>query len=162
MSQFRTTKREMLQELVESYRRIHGQSSVNLQEVAAWAVREKIWQMEPRSRVRILSRALADALRESYIEDAQGRRVRLKHAQRVWRGVADGKQEQLVLWHDIREASRAQMQAAFQQRRQGIVMDCHQLRQDVDSYNENFNKSVPIQMLFDFREDLEDLAHATA
>lgn len=36
-------------------------------------------------------------------------------------------------------------------------MDCRQLRQDVDSYNENYNKSIPIQMVFDFTEDLEEL-----
>ena len=34
------------------------------------------------------------------------------------------------------------------------------LKLDVDSYNENFNTSVPIQMVFDFTEDLEELEQA--
>ncbi|MCH8853028.1 MAG: hypothetical protein IID41_10305, partial [Planctomycetes bacterium] len=38
MRRIRETKAEMLQELVELYRRRHHVSSVNLQEVAAWAV----------------------------------------------------------------------------------------------------------------------------
>jgi hypothetical protein len=46
---------------------------------------------------------------------------------------------------------------AFQQRRQQIVMDCHQLKMDADSYNENYNKGKPIQMIFDFRLDLQEL-----
>lgn len=85
--------------------------------------------------------------------------MRKKHAERVWREVSEGKQEQLVWWHDITDATRPQMQAAFQQRRHGIVMDCRQLKNDVDSYNENYNSAVPIQIWFDFREDLADSEH---
>ena len=50
------------------------------------------------------------------------------------------------------------MHAAFQNRRQQIVMDCHQLYMDTDSYNQNFNKEKPIQMIFDFTLDLAELA----
>ena len=55
--------------------------------------------------------------------------------------------------------SRPQMQAAFQQRRLGVAQDCHRLKQDVDSYNENWNKSIEIQMEFDFRDDMRDMEH---
>jgi len=147
----------MLQELVERFRHETGASSVNLKEVAAWAIRKKLWEPERRSAVKMLARSLADALREEYFTDSQGRRVRRKHAQKILKGVTDGRQKQLVLWHDIVEATRPQMQAAFQQRRHGVAMDCKQLKQDVDSYNENYNGGVPIQMVFDFTEDLEEL-----
>ena len=160
MKTFKKTKMQMLQDLVELYRKRHKATSVNLREVAAWAVREKEYVPERRSTIKILSRDLAAALREVYFTDPQGRRVRKKHAERVWRDVCEGKQEQLVLWHDITEATRPTMQAAFQQRRHGIVMDCRQLKCDVDSYNENYNKGVQIQMWFDFREDLADAEHA--
>ena len=49
------------------------------------------------------------------------------------------------------------MEVAFQQRRQQIVGDCRQLKTDVDSYNENGDLSQPIQMIFDFTEDLAEL-----
>lgn len=160
MHRIRKTKTEMLQEVVESYRRAHKVSSVNLQEVAAWAVHEKVYEPERRSTIKILARELQAALRESYFTDPQGRRVRKKHAQRLWEDVTEGKHVQKVFWHDITVATRPQMQAAFQQRRQGVVMDCRQLKLDVDSYNENFNTSVSIQMVFDFTEDLEELEHA--
>ena len=160
MHGFSKTKTEELQELVEWYRDRHNVSSVNLKEVAAWAIREKVYEPEPRSTMKLLAKELSAALREVYFTDPQGRRVRKKHAQRIWDDTTDGRHEQKVLWHDITEATRPQMQAAFQQRRHGIVMDCRQLRHDVESYNENFNKSVPIQMVFDFTEDLKDLEHA--
>ena len=160
MRRIRKTKTEMLQEVVEAYRRKHKTTSVNLQEVAAWAVHEKVHEPERRSTIKILARELQAALREAFFTDPQGRRVRRNHAQRLWEDVTDGKHVQRVFWHDIRVATRPQMQAAFQQRRQGVVMDCRQLKLDVDSYNDNFNKSVPIQMVFDFTEDLEELEQA--
>lgn len=155
----RKTRAEFLQELVERYRQEHGQSSVDLHEVAAWAVRNRLWEPRREDATAALRGEMADALREQYMLDPQGRRVRQKHAERQWVDDAGGKHKQLVLWHDIREAPRAAMQAALQQRRWGIVRDCAQLKKDVDSYNDNYNKSVPVQLVFDFREDLEELEH---
>jgi len=95
---------------------------------------------------------LSRAMREEYIQDPQGRMVRAKHAARVER---DG--EQLVLWDDIRTADRRHMEIAFKQRRHQIVGDCHQLKIDVDSYNDNGNTEAPIQLIFDFTDDLAEL-----
>jgi hypothetical protein len=49
------------------------------------------------------------------------------------------------------------MEIAFQQRRQQIVGDCRQLKSDMDSYNQNHNVGKPIQMVFDFTLDLEEI-----
>jgi len=49
------------------------------------------------------------------------------------------------------------MAIAFQQRRQQIVGDCRQLKTDVDSYNENRNDGVPINLVLDFTQDVEEL-----
>src|SRR5437660_6035509 len=49
--------------------------------------------------------------------------ARAKHVARLDR---DGKQ--MALWADMRTASRDHMETAFQQRRQQIVGDCHQLK----------------------------------
>jgi hypothetical protein len=91
-------------------------------------------------------------MREEYIVDVQGRRVRAKHAARV---------EQAVFWADIRTAPREHMEIAFRQRRQQILGDCHQLKDDVDSYNENQGTGAPIQMVFDFTNDLLELEAVT-
>ncbi len=158
MRSFKKTKNEKLQEFVEEYRREHGVSSVNLEDVAVWLYRKKMWEPDRPTAVRLLKKDLAIALRDEHFTDLQGRRVRRKHAERTYE-VIEGRNKQRVLWHDITEASRPHMQAALQQRRHGIVLDCKQLKQDKDSYNENYNTSVPIRMLFDFTEDLEDLEH---
>jgi hypothetical protein len=150
------TKREALQELVEQYRNENHVDSVNLEEAAAWMLRHKHWQPRLKKQIDILKEELSEALREEFFHDPQGRRVRKKHAQKIFT-LQNDMPKQLVLWHDITTATRPQMQACSQQRRQGIVMDCKQLKTDIDSYNENFNKSVPIKMLWDFTDDLADL-----
>ena len=65
--------------------------------------------------------------------------------------------EQGALWDDIRSASHEHMAVAFQQRRQGIVGDCHRLSVDVDSYSDNRDPAVPIQMSWDFTNDLVEM-----
>lgn len=122
--------------------------------IAAWAIRNGLWQPQPSDLVGQCADQLAVAMREEYILDPQGRKVRAKHAVRE-----HGGPKNLTLWGDIRSAPRKHMLVAFQQRRQQIVGDCRQLKADVDSYNQNWAKSAPIQMVFDFRNDLEELEH---
>lgn len=82
-------------------------------------------------------------MREDYVTDPQGRRVRVKHVATLKRGG-----ERVPLWEDLRLATRKHMETVFQQRRQSIVGDCKQLKNDLDSYNENFNTALPIQIIF--------------
>jgi hypothetical protein len=121
-------------------------------QIAAWAIHNKMWQAQPAQLIHECAEQLARAMRDEYITDPQGRTVRAKHAARIEQ---DG--EQLVLWADMRTASREHMQIAFQQRRHQIVGDCRQLKADVDSYNDNRAPDAPIQMSFDFTADIEEL-----
>jgi hypothetical protein len=121
-------------------------------QIAAWAIDNKIWQAQPSHLINQCAEQLARAMRDEYTIDPQGRTVRAKHAARIEQ---DG--EQLVLWADIRTASREHMQIAFPQRRHQIVGDCRQLKADVDSYNDNRAPDAPIQMTFDFTADIEEL-----
>ena len=66
--------------------------------------------------------------------------------------------KQYALWADIRVASRDHMERSFQQRRHGIVGDCRQLKEDVDSYNQNQNKGEVIQLVLDFTDDMAEYA----
>jgi len=135
-----------------------GQSwPASARDIAAWAIRSGLWKPQPADLVERCADHLARAMREEYIVDAQGRTVRAKHAVRIIGGPKN-----LTLWGDIRTASRKHMHVAFQQRRQQIVGDCRQLKADVDSYNANWSKEEPIQMVFDFRKDLEELEQGAA
>lgn len=147
------TYNEQLQHLAEEYRSAGEPWPATLRQVAAWAIENKLWKPQRSTLVARLAEDLSRALREEYITDPQGRSVRAKHAARM--KSTDG--EQLVFWDDIRTASREHMQMALQQRRQQIVGDCRQLKTDADSYNENANTSTPIQLIFDFTDDLAEL-----
>lgn len=144
------TYNEQIASLADQYLSATGRDSFTTKEVAAWALDARLWEPHRDSMLRQFADDLSRALREQYITDPQGRRVRVKHAIRQ-----EG--EQASLWADIRVASRAHMEAAFQQRRLQIVSDCRQLKVDVDSYNQNQNDGRPIQMIFDFTVDLEEL-----
>jgi len=91
-------------------------------------------------------------MREEYVTDPQGRRVRAKHV-----AIIEQNGEQMAFWADIRNAPREHMQLSFQQRRHQIVGDCRQLKADVDSFNDNSTKEEPINMVFDFTLDLAEL-----
>lgn len=46
---------------------------------------------------------------------------------------------------------------SFGQRRQQIVGDCHQLKTDVDVYNDKRQPEEPVQVILDFTLDVEEL-----
>ena len=149
------TQAEMLQDIVIKYRAASQPWPATTHAMAQWAIDNQLWAPKPSAFVDQCADQLSRAMREEYITDAQGRRVRAKHAATV---TQNG--EQLVLWADMRTAPHPHMSLAFQQRRHQIVGDCRQLKMDVDSYNDNRLPVQPIQMIFDFTFDLEELALA--
>jgi len=139
---------DQLRGIVNAYRKAGVQWPATAHEIAAWAVHNAMWQPQHSDLISQCADQLAHAMREEYITDPQGRRVRAKHAATV---------EQRTLWADIRDAGRGHMMVAFAQRRKQIVGDCRQLKADVDSFNENRSRQEPIQMTFDFTLDLLEL-----
>ena len=142
---------ERLQRWADEYFEAHEQGPATTRDLAVWAIRSKRWEAPEDIVIRKCQEDFAKALREQYIPDGRGRPVRAKHVARVSEG-----HEQLYLWSDIRFAPRKHMEIAFQQRRQQIVGDCRQLKRDVDYFNEVYPIEPPIQMMFDFTEDVEE------
>lgn len=143
---------EQLQSIVRKYRDANQPWPAATKTIAAWAIANKLWHAQTSTLVNQCAEQLAKAMREEYVTDPQGRRVRAKHV-----AIHEKDGEQLAIWEDIRNASREHMQLSFQQRRQQIVGDCRQLKADTDSYNENANRQKPINMVFDFTLDLAEL-----
>lgn len=143
---------EQNQKIVNQYRESGQAWPASSTDIARWAIDKQLWQIHPGAVIRQCADQIANAMREEFFTDPQGRRVRLMHAAPYPR---NGRQ--YLLWDDMRGASHKHMHMAFQQRRQQIVMDCHQLKLDADSYNENYNREKAIQMIFDFRLDLEEI-----
>ncbi|NLT24636.1 MAG: hypothetical protein GXX82_16460 [Syntrophorhabdus sp.] len=146
------TQTKLLQKIVQDYINAGEAWPASAHEIAKWAVNNKRWQPQSSAIINQCADRIAQAMREEYITDPQGRKVRAKHAIKMER---DGKQ--VGFWDDMRWASREHMGVAFQQRRQQVVGDCRQLKTDLDSYNDNYNKESPIQMSFNFTHDLEEL-----
>jgi hypothetical protein len=121
-------------------------------DIARWAISQKLWEIHPSRIVRQCADQIAEAMRQEYITDPQGRRVRAKHVAPYSEG------GRLPLkWDDMRTATHKHMEMAFAYKRQLIVKDCQQLKNDLDSYNQNYNKSTPIQTVLDFTYDVEEL-----
>lgn len=146
------TYTEQLQGFVSDYRNSGQPWPASSRQIAAWAVHEGKWRPQPSALVGQCAQHIARAMRAECITDPQGRIVRSKHAAKMFKGG-----EQTVLWADIRTASSEHMQIALQQRRQQIVGDCRQLKADADSYNENQNTGLPIQLSFDFTRDIMEM-----
>ena len=118
--------------LIQQYRDAGQKWPATKIQIATWAANNHKWEPQKGKMIAECADEIARAMREEYITDPQGRTVRAKHAARVTR---DGKQ--IMLWDDIRTASREHLVAAFSLRRKQIVGSCHQLKNDVGSYNEN-------------------------
>jgi hypothetical protein len=143
---------EQNQKIVARYREGGQPWPASSLDIARWAIAKKLWEIHPAKIVRQCADQIADAMRQEYITDPQGRRVRVKHvAPYNERGQTSFK------WDDMRSATHLHMRTSFAYKRQLIVSDCWQLKLEIDSYNENFNKEKPVQTTFDFTDDLTEL-----
>ena len=144
--------KKQLQRIVKEYRQSGQEWPASSADIARWALRNKKYDLRTPTIERVVRRELAQAMREEYITDSKGRRVRAKHPARVKRNG-----EQITIWDDIRTASHTHMEMAFANRRNHIVAECRQFKADVDSYNDAHPKEIPIQMVLDFTRDVNEL-----
>ena len=147
------TYTEQLQRVVNLYMASGEQWPATAKQIAAWAIPKRLWAPQPASLVARCANELAEAMREEYMTDPQGRTVRIKHAAIL---KPDTGPRQMV-WADIRTATRDHMAVAFQLRRQHVLGECRQLKADVDSFNENRAPEKPIQLVLDFTQDVAEL-----
>ena len=148
---------EQNQKIISRYRESGQSWPATSVEIARWAITKKLWDIHPSKVVRQCADQIGQAMREEYITDPQGRKVRAKHVAPY----PDKKGQLRLKWDDMRSAAYEHMEMAFAHRRQQIVSDCCQLKLDIDSYNQNYNTNTPIQGVFDFTYDLEELELGT-
>ena len=150
------TYNEAMLDIVERWKASGGVWPATPEEIALFAVNNKLYEQPKKDIVKQCARDIARTMREAHYTDPQGRKVRTLHAARYRKGDQDGQPKQEVLWDDIRTAKREHMENAFGLRRTQIVGDCWQLKTDADSYNENHPEYEPIQLVFDFTSDVEE------
>jgi len=148
--------KESLQSLFQRYCEETGRTGpLDPNDVAGWAISNKLWQPRPRDTANILAKDLADAWREEYRTDRLGRRYRAKHAVRGFGP------KQPTLWADMETAQRSHMERAFSQRRHQIVGDCLQLKTDADVYNDRHPEQESLTIPLDFTDDVAELQQGT-
>jgi hypothetical protein len=143
---------KQMQSLAEEFYKTTGRIAASTKEMARWAISTGKWQRHEEAALQQCAEDFAQALRENYETDPQGRRVRTKHAAKVRRG---GKY--VTVWADWQLADRDFIETALKQRRNQIVGDCFQMKMDGDSYNENHNKGAEIVLPLDFEPDVDEL-----
>lgn len=143
---------DQLRDVVDEYRHSGEPWPASAREIATWAYNNGEVVPKPGSVVKQIAGDIADAMREEYYTDPQGRTVRVKHAAKF---TVAGKQK--TLWDDIRTADPAHMERSLQLRRKQIVGDCSQLKNDQESYNDNNTQGANIQLCFNFENDLEEM-----
>jgi hypothetical protein len=149
------TYMKQMQQIVSEYRTSGEPWPTSAKAIADWALRTKRWELPSAAIRRRCADDIASAMREEYMVDGKGRRVRRLHPAPL---LASGQKE--MVWDDIRTAPREHMQMSFQHRRHGIVGDCRQMKVDVDSYNDAHSTEEPIQIVFNFEMDLAELEAA--
>jgi len=143
--------KEQLQNVWHRYEAERGSAPATAREAVAWGVANDMIEMPDVDPLDKLASDMSTALREEYAIDKDGRRYRVNHAVRVSKGGV-----QYTFWAMMKDAPREHMQKAFIQCREQIVGDCVQLNTDVEAYNGIRKEQQPIQMLFDFRDDIDE------
>ena len=142
---------EQLQRVWHAFEEENGHVPATAREAVEWGVARGMVvppEVDPLDK---LAGDMSKALREEYGTDASGRRFRVNHAVRLTKGGV-----QYTMWAIMKDAPRTHMQKAFIQRRGQIVDDCVQLATDVAAYNDLKPDQQPIQMVFDFRDDVAE------
>ena len=116
-------------------------------------MQNSLWQPRPADLRTSLAKDLADALREEVRIDRKGRRYRANIPVRT-----RGKNGlPLFVWGDIDDAPRTHVEKSVQQERRSIASDCYALAMKVDHYNDEHPNDTPLQIVFDFEEDVEEM-----
>ena len=144
-----------MQRIVQEYRDSGQPWPTSAKNIADWSITTGRWVMPAAAIRRRCADDIATAMREEYYTDKKNRRVRLLHPAPLF-----SLGERVIVWDDIRTASRPHMELSFQNRRQGIVGDCRQFKVDADSYNDAHPENEPIQIVFNFTMDLAELEAA--
>lgn len=143
---------EQLLRIVEDYRETGGEWPATKEQIAEWAVAHERYQLTHGMAVKQCAERIGRAMGLEHVRDNRGRSVRRYYAARV-RG--DG---QMVMKWDDWNADRPFMEMAAANRRNQILGQCWQLKNDIDSFSERRCPDQPIQLDFDFNIDLEELS----
>jgi len=142
--------------VMDEYKEAHNITDVadiDMDDFAQWALDNRKWFVTPPDPLSLIRRQASQALRDSFELDRQERLVRRYHHVIVEH---PDTHEKIDRWVDITTAPPEQMRLSLGVRREAIYHDVHQLKTDVDSYNDNNRFGATLQMDFNFNVDIEE------
>jgi len=145
------TFNEQILRIVEDYRAAGEPWPATREQMAEWAVANDRYQLTRGMAVSQCAEKISRAMGLEHVKDKKGRSVRKYYAARI------RENGQLVMKWDDLNAERPFMEVAAANRRNQVLGQCWQLKNDIDSYNERRCPDQPIQMDFNFNVDLEEL-----
>lgn len=145
------TKAQQMQAIIKKYREETGKDSVDMHDIASYAVKMGWPLPTPKSPLDRLAEQFSSAAREETRRDTvTGKPYRVNLAVTTWQG-----NTQLTLWTDIDVAPRHIAHKALQQRREQMIGDAVQLTLDVTHWNRINEQEIPIEMPLDFTDDVQ-------
>lgn len=144
------TRVQQYQALIRKFREETGQQSVDMHEIAEWAISKGVRPPKPRTPAALLAEKLSAAAREETNKDeVTGRPYRVNFATTTWSG-----KDQLTLWHRLDDAPRQIAHKGLMQRREQMVGDATSLADDADRWNRMHPNDEQIQIPLDFEFDV--------
>lgn len=150
------TRQEQFQAAATEYIATYGPA--DRATIAAWAYRNRRIVPDEMDIIQLIAEELSQAMCSETHIDPQGRRVRSKYAVRRRIRNEWGVWKQSYLWENFDTIDEESMHIHFADRRRQMVGHCQQVKNDMESFNENRNPNRPIQFDFDFNPDLLDAA----
>lgn len=145
----RTTEK---QRVIRAYKDETGVVEIDMKEVARWAV-ARGWKLPtPPDPLDLLAKQFSEAARETVEYDKKtGKPFRVYHSLRT----SHGGTQLNFKFIDINEATRPQMLASLQNRREQMVSDGLMLTYDQDHWNALNPEQEPIQLPMDLQFDID-------
>jgi hypothetical protein len=145
------TFNEQLVRIVEDCRAAGQPWPAAAEQMAEWAVAQDRFQITRGMAISQCKEKIARAMRLEHVRDRKGRSVRKYYAARL------RENGQLTIKWDDLNAERPFMEVSTANRRNQILGECRQLKNDLESYNERRCPDQPIQVEFNFTMDLAEL-----
>jgi hypothetical protein len=147
------TYKENMLAIWDQYRDEVSADPADLRELGNWAIKRRLWSPRPVDIEASFARDMADVLREQTRRDKDGREYRAFIPAK-----SSGKDgAPLFKWADIDLAPRPHVEKGVQNERRQIANDCFALAMKVDHYNAMHPKEEPLQIPFNFEEDIEEM-----
>jgi len=136
--------------IVEDYRAAGKPWPASKLELGEWAVANDRYQLTRGMAVNQAAERIGRAMGLEHVRDKKGRSVRKYYAARL------RENGQVVMKWDDLNAERPFMEVSSANRRNQILGECRQLKNDMNSYSDRHCPENPIQTDFNFNTDLEE------